>query len=200
MAGPCSGEQLIEMLMKELECKNISELGKRIGKGSNIQAWKRSEFLSKTIIKNVISAVKKEAIRNSIKPIMEFHRLDHLHGNSKDTLRKKLNNKEICNKLSNSHGIYSYYDSNGKIIYVGKTEKSDLFTEMNQSFGLSRNNYTRKTVDNGKFKIIKLCIKDSAYYASAYSVDQNVIGNVEALLTRMIPNDVVNKRTENFKW
>lgn len=200
MVKPCDGSQLVEMLREELGCDNKNQLATRLGvPAAKIQSWENAASLSKTIVRNVIRTVRDVAIRTSITPIAEFHHLNHLHGHDADTLTKKIDNKDICNRLKNSSGIYAFYDSNGKVIYVGKTEKNNLMTEMSQAFNLVRPNYTRKLANgNGNFKIQKLAIRETAEFMSAYKVDMNAIGNVEAFLTRIIPNDIVNKKTENF--
>ena len=201
MTKACDGALLVEMLLAELACDNKNQLANRLGvAAAKVQSWENAKSLSKTVVKNVIAAVRNAAIRTAIEPIMEFHALNHLHGHDKDTLLKKIDNKVICERLKDSTGIYSFYDSNGRIIYVGKTEKNTLMAEMTQAFNLSRPNYSRKLADkNGKFGTNQLSIRDTAEFVSAYKVDEHAIGNVEAFLTRMMPNDIVNKKTENFK-
>lgn len=201
MTKPCDGALLVEMLRKELHCENKNQLAKKLGKpAASINAWADLPTLTKAVVRNVIGAVRDAAIRSAIEPILEFRQLDHFHGHAADTLRKKIADKDVCTKLMKSRGIYSFYDSNGRVIYVGKTEKTNLLVEMTQAFKLTRKNYTRKLANkNGKFSVNTLAIRDTAEFVSAYSVDVNAIGNVEALLTRMIPNDIVNKKTENFR-
>jgi transcriptional regulator with XRE-family HTH domain len=202
MSNQCDGKQLILMLRTALGCNNKNQLATKLGvSAASIQSWERAENLSKTVVMNVIKAVRDAAIKSSIEPIMEFHQLNHGHGHEKDTLLKKIDHELYCNKLRELKGIYSFYDSNGRIIYVGKTEKKNLLSEMNQAFNLVRPNYVRKLLDNksGKFIARRLAIKDTAEFVSAYAVNEHAIGNVEALLIRMVPNDVVNKRTEKFR-
>ncbi len=200
MVKSCDGAQLVSMLMEELHCSNKNQLANRLGvPAPKIQSWENAAFLSKTIVRNVIRTVRDAAIRNSISPIVEFRQLNHLHGHDADTLVKKIDSKEVCEKLKDAKGIYSFYDSSGRIVYVGKTEKSNLLAEMTQAFNLIRPNYSRKLANGqGKFKTHSLALRDTAEFVSAYEVDTNAIGNVEAFLTRVIPNDVVNKKTENF--
>lgn len=194
------GKDLVEMLMKELNQPNRAQLAKKLAvKPGQIQAWEKAN-LTKVIVRNVIRKVRNSAINQSIRPIVEFHELNHPHGDAKDTLLKKINNPKVCKELKATKGIYAFYDSNGSIIYVGKTERGNLLAEMTQAFELVRQNYKRKLANgNGKFSIHTLAIRHTADFVSAYEVDENLIGNVEAFLTRLIPNDVVNKKTENFK-
>jgi phage-related protein len=201
MAKQCDGVQLVEMLLEELECENKNQLANKLNVSApKIQSWESAKTLSKTVIKNVIDAVRSQAVKSAIDPIVEFHKLNHYHGNQIDNLRKKIDDPEICERLKNSRGIYSFYDSNGKIVYVGKTEKNNLLSEMEQAFKLKRPNYQRKLANkDGKFSVHRLGINDTAEFLSAYEVHQSVIGNVEAFLTRMVPNDVVNKKTESFR-
>lgn len=191
---------LIKMLMKEFACSNKNQLAAQLGTSpAKIQYWETNEPTA-TIVRNIVRLVRNTAIRNAIDPVMEFHKLKHDHGHKDDTLRKKIDNKEICERLNSAKGIYSFYDSNGRVIYIGKTEKNSLMIEMSQAYGLIRPNYRRKLLGNsGKLKSHKLKIEDTADFVSAYEVDENAIANIEALLIRMIPNDVVNSNTENFR-
>lgn len=191
---------LVEMLMDEFECTNKNQLATKLGVSwPKIQYWENKKPTN-IIVRNIVRSVRNSAVKNSVRPILEFHKLHHDHGHKDDTLRKKIDNKDVCEKLKQTKGIYSFYDSNGRIIYVGKTEKNSLMTEMSQAYGKVRTNYTRKLLGSGKkLKVHKLRIEDTADFVSAYEVDPFAIGNMEALLIRMIPNDIVNTKTENFR-
>jgi hypothetical protein len=200
MAKPFSGSELVGLLIEELGCHNKAQVARRLNvKPAQIQSWENGK-LTKLVARNVIRKVKASAVNRAIAPIIEFHQLNHLHGKKTDTLRKKIDNKSVCDELKLKKGIYTFYDSNGRIIYVGKTEKNNLLSEMDQAFKLKRNKYLRKLVNKkGDFKSHSLTLRDTAEFVSAYEVDSDVIGNIEAFLTRIIPNDVVNQKTERFK-
>ena len=106
MVKALKGSDLIELLLKELECPNKAQLAKRLNmRATSIQSWENAD-LTKTLIRNVIRKVRDSAVNRSIVPIVEFRQLNHLHGHSSDTLRKKIDSDGICQKLNKSKGIY----------------------------------------------------------------------------------------------
>jgi hypothetical protein len=71
---------------------------------------------------------------------------------------------------------------------------------MNQAYGLRRPQYRRKSTENGAdFKFTVLTLRDTAAMFSAYEVDPDLIYTLEAFLTRVAPNDIINRKTERFK-
>lgn len=101
----------------------------------------------------------------------------------------------------------------GKEIYVGKAKKLNLWKEMNHAFNRKMNNLfiysvsypSRKsnhnTQNNQNRKIQKnneLKLYDCAYHFSAYQVEEHLIDNLEAFVTRAFANSLRNIRIENF--
>ena len=105
-------------------------------------------------------------------------------------------------------GIYIFYDSLGKAIYAGKTEKKDrksgekrknsLWDEMKSAYNRNRSaqsivkfNYSNKRLSKQKYYLY-----ETACYVSAYRVDELAIRDFEALIIRSFPNDLTNVRME----
>lgn len=116
--------------------------------------------------------------------------------------------KELINILKDTIGIYSFYNSEMEIIYLGKT-KNNLWDEMKTAYTRSMPHYKKYFVNhpNGKFKrpagtsprklqLRELFVWETAEYFSAYSVDHSVIDDVERFMIRIMPNDIANKRME----
>ena len=131
-----------------------------------------------------------------IRPLLEMWeipaRLSDLSKENKELMKKK--------------GIYAMFDSLGRIIYVGKTEKRDFEFEL---FRVRlncpvRGNFTISK-SNGKAKAAKavsknqMTFKNVARYFSAYEVDEGHIGDIEALLTHLLVNTTLNAKLERFK-
>jgi hypothetical protein len=151
------------------------------------------------IARNIIRKFAIASVKSSLEQIVEFRKLDHFHGKSVDTLAKKIGSKPIADQLNRTKGIYLFYDSSGKVIYCGRTVKNVLLKEMQQAFNLRRPQYKRKLTDaKGNFSNRKLSIRDTAHYFSAYRVDDVLIANLEAFVTRIVPNDLINKKTERI--
>ncbi|PNE11861.1 MAG: hypothetical protein CR217_06665 [Beijerinckiaceae bacterium] len=78
----------------------------------------------------------------------------------------------------------------------GKDGKNTLFKEMNQRY--NKKKVLFRVIENGKACRADAYIKNVAEYFSAYKVDEHLIKNVEALLTRIIINNASNLRIESF--
>lgn len=98
-------------------------------------------------------------------------------------------------------GIYLFYSSSGKIVYVGKTEggTNDLFKEINQR--LKAKTVSKLYYMEGKtLKYKRREFGEIARQISAYALsDVSAIHNVEVLLLRAISNDTLNISSGNFR-
>ena len=109
-------------------------------------------------------------------------------------------------------GLYVFYDSRGKALYVGQTQKQNIWKEMNLAFNRDRSaqvlmlvKHPERNVEfmpaNSKVRqpadtILRLY--DLAAYFSAYEVIPEMVDNLEALLVRAFPNDLLNYKMEKF--
>lgn len=114
-------------------------------------------------------------------------------------------------ELDSAHGIYIFYDSRGRALYVGKAQRLTLWQEMNAAY--NRDRETQKVFrvlhpKTGEFKTsaeqkrqVQLTWRHlchMAEYFSAYRVDDGLINELEALLVRSFANDVLNIKMERF--
>jgi len=114
--------------------------------------------------------------------------------------------------LETSHGIYVFYDSRGRGLYVGKAQRQSLWKEMNLAFNRDRDTtqrvYRVKHPLRGEFKtsdeyarqvtLTRRHLSHLAAYFSAYEVDDALINELEALLVRSFANDLLNVKMERF--
>jgi hypothetical protein len=100
---------------------------------------------------------------------------------------------EMKKLLDKSKGIYIFYDSLGKAIYAGKTEKNTLWMEMKSAYNRERKTQQKFKRTSG-IKISKrpYYLYEVADYVSVYSVKPYAIGFIEALLIHSFPNDLTN--------
>ncbi len=117
-------------------------------------------------------------------------------------------------ELEKHRGVYVFYDSRGRALYVGKTKSQSLWTEINLAYNRDRalQNILRvqhperrqdfRTSDEIRRQIRSANVRlhELAEYVSAYQVADSMIGDVESLLIRAFPNDLLNKKIENFTW
>ena len=131
-----------------------------------------------------------------------------IDGGAQDTLYAR----GLRAALEKSYGIYVFYDSQGKALYVGKARVQTVWKEMNLAFNRKRDVQMVKLVHhpyrNQEFqtgyeklrqpKATNLKLRDLASYFSAYQVDDEMIEDLEALLVRGFPNDLLNIKMEKF--
>ena len=133
-------------------------------------------------------------------PIVEFQPCTPKYSGKTWSLGKI--DSEISENLKDVNGVYAMYDSSGRILYFGKTEKkSGLLKEISQRMNASvcRTVYLQDNSGNlAKRRSVK--IGEMTKYFTAYKISENsVIGNLEAMILHLIPNDDANSRLENLK-
>ena len=114
--------------------------------------------------------------------------------------------------LDNARGVYIFYDTRGRALYVGKTEKLTIWKEMNNAFNRDRGRQelfrVRHPTRNQEFVAaseqarqitqMAVALADLAAYFSAYEVTPGMISLIETLLIRAFANDLLNKNMETF--
>lgn len=185
-----------------------------------LKNWRQgglSPLKMRRLINSVYESGKKESRENLISPICEFVEINQGHSanNKKKVLCKKTSTSyysDIINVLGRKKGIYIFYDSCGRALYVGKTEKKDIWFEMNVAYGRHRptqhlyvvkhpstnKKWVRETHSKARITKTRVDMSDVAKYFSAYEVDEHQIAQIEALLIRAFPNDLMNVRMEKF--
>jgi len=218
-------EDLIEAIKKKTGLNTISQVADYLGMTQpNLTHWQqRSAPLTPLMVANAIKgaakASKNETHRTTIKPIVEFFPLTKKvsRGGMKFELfpaGKKDNPMldGLREALSNSHGIYVFYDSRGQAIYAGKAKKKDLWSEMKSAFNRPRDTQSVYRVSHPERrqefkpayeksrqpKPTNLRLFDLAAYFSAFEIAEGMIDNLEALIVRAFANDLLNVRMETF--
>ncbi len=118
----------------------------------------------------------------------------------------KNDQNELIRLLRETRGIYCFYNSELEIIYLGKT-KDNLWSEMKNAYMRPMPHYSKYKVNHPrgrykyteearKMKLVNLKVWEAANYFSAYSVNDEYIDDIEKLLIRIVPNDILNKRME----
>ena len=194
---------------------------KRSSWKTKIAKWRKNpEPLSDTEILNLVKDIKDASIHKEvIKTIVEYFPVEKVEskGGKKyeisppddddikrkwDALRKDLEKTKT--------GVYIFYDSSGRAIYVGKTaaKTGSLWSRMKSSFNhdqqKSRQLYRIDHSPDAKPYAQKLGPKpvqlhELAKYFSAYKVHEHMTHNIEALLIRSFADNLMNKKMENFK-
>ena len=164
------------------------------------------------------SAAVQRAQLETIRPVVEFFRISRCTSKGGaawlvlDT-SQSLYTEGLKQALDDSRGLYIFYDSRGKALYVGKAKEQTIWQEMNKAFNRDRGEVQSiKLVQhperNQEFKTgyeklrqpqeRVLELYDLATYFSAYSVDPAMIDDLEALMVRGFANDLLNIKMETF--
>jgi len=119
---------------------------------------------------------------------------------------------ELRAELEAAKGLYIFYDTRGKALYAGQTKRQNLWKEMNLAFNRDRSaqvmTLVRHPTNDVAFKPahekvrqptdVNLKLHDLAAYFSAFAVTDSMIDDLEALLVRAFPNDLLNFKMEKF--
>ena len=212
------GSELCDILQKQLDLKTGTALGNALGltqgRISQVRSNKKlltakqvAKFFGKAIIHKV-----GDEFFNAVVPLVEFfeiHRTKTTHNVSWLPFDVKKQNA-LKTLLSDAQGIYAFYNSEGEIIYLGKTMGQTIFKEMNNAYNRDFPSYQILTVnhpwkkfkqsDNGTRQIKKrnAHLHETARYFSCYKVSEELISPLEALLIRVLPNNLINVKIEKL--
>lgn len=218
-------KELIDALNRKFKTKNLNQLAPILGMTYQaLYNWKNStENLTPLRIANAVhkarNAAIKDAQRKTIRPIVEFFRIDAAesrHGAKYEIIATADGHplpKGLRDELSKSKGIYIFYDSRGHALYVGKAKKQYLWSEMNNAFNRERETQKIMLVSHPERRQLfqpankqerritrtSIFLYDLAHYFSAYEVDDGMINDMEAFLVRGFANNLLNKNMERFK-
>lgn len=183
---------------------------------------RRSEEVTARQITNLILCARKTALKFAITPIVEQFPLDktksrgpynyEIFSTSDGNGGTHPYTRGLRDELESNHGVYIFYDSRGRALYVGKAEKRTLWGEIKDAFNRSRNTQsvrrvwhpTRKkafkTTREKARQVVKRQVRlhELAAFISAYEVEPALIGEVEAMLVRSFANDLLNVKMEKF--
>lgn len=213
------GNILINELCDFLGCNTDRELAGRLGvtparvaqlRGhNNIDERYMARFIKRALVTETNTAFK-----SAIKPIVEFFpiQVTQVRENGRDYPLDTASEHgaTLVNLLRNAQGIYSFYNSQAEVIYFGKTEELTLFDEIVNAFNRPLPSYTLYRVRHpwDRFKLnqsnelrriqkTKATLAETASYFSAYSIAEQLIGGLEALIIRLAPNDIINVKIES---
>lgn len=204
-------------------------VAKRLGMSvTHLTNWKKRQVVSpEQIAKLLLSVDRASEVRTHsgvIQPIVEFFQIERCsYGNGERYRIFSVMNEEgeelpylagLKAELEEHHGVYLFYDSRGRALYAGKARNQSLWTELNNAYnrdrGLqnilrvnhlqSRKDFRTSDEVSRQIRSVNVRLHELAEYVSAYRVADAMISNVESLLIRAFPNDLLNKRIENLTW
>lgn len=218
-------QELLDALARKLSTNSQAELAGALGVSvQTLINWRnRDEDLSPNQIASAIAksraTAKDQAHYDAIRPLVEFYVIERCP-TKRDVNWQVFDGGKTANlyaqglrdALDAAHGIYIFYDSRGRALYVGKACEQTIWKEMNLAFNRHRELQKIALVHhpdrNQEFKPgyeklrqprdtqLELC--DLAKYFSAYQVEDGMIDDLEALMVRGFANDLLNARMETF--
>ncbi len=131
-----------------------------------------------------------------VHPIIEFEEIAPAPRRNSWTLHgtDARKNRHLQHKLQKRKGLYIFYDSTGRVTYVGKTTRC-LWNEVRQRLTANANRPFYRP------RRIKRVVQGQvARYLSAYEVSPaRAIHNLEVLMLRAFPNDLANTNIGKFR-
>lgn len=225
--GKMQAAELLRHLSKKLFAVSDVELAKVLGiKVQSLAHWRKEDTaLSPLQVANAITTARSyaeaQAHSQAITPIVEFFpvysteagrlgkkqtvfRVDSKAGKHRLGLQKRL--------IEAKSGLYIFYDTRGRALYAGQTKKQNIWREMNLAFNRDRSAQIMTLVNHPTNDVefraasekvrqptdVTLKLYDLAAYFSAFEVVPQMVDDLEALLVRAFPNDLLNFRMEKF--
>jgi hypothetical protein len=216
--------ELFDELKYRHELKSDSEVARFIGltparvSQMRIRKGKLSARQIASYLEKAHAHGHREAMEFPIAPIVEMYPVEAVLSKQEKkweplpTGKSNSRNREIRKYLEGAAGIYALFDSLGCPIYVGKTERQNLWKEMTSAFNRERSNHQTFIVQHPKtggsfapaWESPRQPVKriaflyNTAYFFSAYEVSPALIPKLEALLVRIFCNTLSNKKMEKF--
>ena len=216
---------LFKHLKRKFDVTSNKSLARRLGVTQvSLQKWKvQRRELTALQIANLIDKASKSAVVHShqslVRPIVEFYRIERVLTQQATKYQVIPTGSDVGKhltglrqKLEASRGLYIFYDTCGKALYAGQTKKQNLWKELNLAFNRDRSaqvmTLVRHPSNDVAFKPahekvrqpkdVNLKLHDLAAYFSAFEVTDSMIDDLEALLVRAFPNDLLNFKMEKF--
>lgn len=197
--------------------------------GTTLANWRARETVTSRqmagLLTSAAKASRQRALAEATRPVVEFFQIRRASIGSGDTYRifdagrggdEHPYLSGLKRELETRKGIYVFYDSRGRGLYVGKTKAQTLWQEINLAYNRDRDprlqsilrvqhperrqDFRNSDEMRRQIRPINVRLHELAHYFSAYEVVEEMISDVESLLIRAFPNDLLNKKIENLTW
>lgn len=227
------GTELLASIERKLRKESANQkitngaLADKLGVSSvNLWQWRQTRRLSTRQVANMVAKARESAARSAerqaIRPIVEFFEVKPVESRGGDfwelfaTGRGQSAHPYLSGlrkELERSHGVYIFYDSRGRVLYVGKARRQNLWAEMRSALNRDRGDLQqiKRVAHPSRKKEFKASYEkrrqirhhrvplwEMITYVSVYRVSDGLIGELESLLVRGFANDILNKRMEQF--
>lgn len=188
---------LVALVEQHFEVKTQRDVGGVLGLHQpQVANWLKNPGASQRTWERLYRKLVEQAAKELVWPLVEFEEVAPVRkGGSWQIDADAAIRSKLKTKLGGQVGLYMYYDSAGRILYVGQA-KTNLWAEVVQRLKASVNRdiclpKKTKNAAMGQF----------ARRVSAYGVGvPSAIPNLEALLIRAFANDHGNTNSANFRF
>lgn len=187
---------LFDALKDEYGSVSQSEMAEALGVSTmTINNWVNGKTTpNKTNLSKIIVFFREHAASSLIRPILEFTPIAPVRAgkqwNFSASTAQIARIKKVTKKI---HGIYVFYDSSGKAVYLGKTENC-LYTESKQRLKAQPfvPIYVPAKPRYGE-------VAERACFVSYYQVAiTSAVKNIESFMLRAFTNDLQNRNSGHF--
>jgi hypothetical protein len=222
-----SSAELLRHLKKKMGSVSDNDLAARLGiKLGTLTHW-RKETTSLTplqvarVLDKAQRTARSQVHSDAIRPIVEFFPIDSVAVGRLEKKPAVFPTGEESGKhyaglhaelLAAKSGLYIFYDTRGCALYAGQTKKQNIWKELNLAFNRKRSAQVMTLVRHPERDVefrsahtkvrqptdVVLKLHDLAAYFSAYEVIPEMVDDLEALLVRAFPNDLLNFKMEKF--
>lgn len=216
------GAKFIDSLKRKFRVSTDRVLAAHLGVSDPaIQVWKSGRSVTYLQLATLVHKASFQS--NIIHPVAEFYPVatpDASVSGARDVF-SEMDERSLVHPyrqghreaLEHHHGVYVFYDSRGRAIYVGKARRQSIWKEMNFAFNhprgdvqtirrvshpTRRREYKPAETQRRQITARDVPLHALAAYFSAYSVPDAMIDNLEALLVRSFANDLLNIKMEKF--
>lgn len=216
------GKRVIAALERQLGARGDEALADALGCTTQAVArWRDSPSLTtRQVVSMVVGrgkAATAQVAQHSLYAIVEFFPVTPVRRGARGTVdlfdaTQDDYRRGLRKVLDQTSGVYVFYDSRGRALYVGKAQRQSLWRELRSALNRSRGGQTLTRVvhdTSAPFELDRdskralvsrqVPLAELAAYFTAWEVDPVVmIPQVEALLIRSFANDTLNVRMERL--
>lgn len=222
-----SSAELLRHLKRKMSAVSDTDLANLLGikPGALVHWRKETTTLTPLQVAGALAkahaAAKSHVHTNAIRPIVEFFPIDPIDTGRRGGQLAVFPTDESSGKhYAGLHtalegaksGLYVFYDTRGCALYAGQTKKQNIWKELNLAFNRPRSAQVMTLVRHPERDVefkpayikvrqptdVTLKLHDLAAYFSAYEVIPEMVDDLEALLVRAFPNDLLNFKMEKF--
>jgi transcriptional regulator with XRE-family HTH domain len=162
---------------------------------STVTAWLSGATPSQANIKKILTYFRDYNAASLISPVLEYKAIEPFKSRRSWIMSAAEDDKDLLHEcMLHRLGVFIFYDSMGKAIYLGKSE-SCMYTEAKKRLA-DVSNSPLLAPNRSKPPYIG----ELARYVSVYEVSvPAAIKNLEAFLLRAFSNNLLNEEAGNFK-